>query len=104
MRTMNYRLDLQDYTISNGSDNRGDPIKPSIRIISHSGLIDGKHVRYPVKRKDIIGDVLDVDFIATVEGQELMNMTDQRLRVEGEILFGLPCPEVQEKFTGDAAE
>lgn len=49
------------------------------------------------------GDVLDVDFIAAVDGQELMNMKDQRLRVEGDILFGLPCPELQEKFVGAKA-
>lgn len=54
------------------------------------------------------GDVLKVDFIAKVNGEEVMNMKEQRLRVEGEILFGLPCPDLVEKFkdrkTGDKVE
>ncbi len=49
------------------------------------------------------GDVLRVDFVAKVEGEEIMSMDDQRLRVEGEILFGLPCAELVEKFTGAKA-
>ncbi len=49
------------------------------------------------------GDVLRVDFIAKVEGEEIMSMDEQRLRVEGEILFGLPCPELVGKFTGAKA-
>ena len=47
-----------------------------------------------------VGDVLKVDFLATVDGTEIMSMDDQRLRVEGETLFGLPCPELEAKFAG----
>lgn len=46
------------------------------------------------------GDVLRVGFKTVVDGEEIMAMDDQRLRVEGEILFGLPCPNLVEKFTG----
>ncbi len=50
-----------------------------------------------------LGDVLKVDFVAKVEGEEIMSMDEQRLRVEGDILFGLPCAELVEKFTGAKA-
>lgn len=45
-------------------------------------------------------DVLKVDFVAKVEGREIMNMTDKRLRIEGDVLFGLPCPDLKAKFVG----
>lgn len=48
-------------------------------------------------------DVLLVDFISKAEGQEIINMVDQRLRVEGDILFGLPCPDLVATFTGAEA-
>ena len=57
----------------------------------------------PVEDAAKVGDVLKVDFKAKIEDQDVMSMDDQRLRVEGEILFGLPCPELQEKFTGAKA-
>jgi trigger factor len=38
-----------------------------------------------------------------VDGEEIMSMNEQRLRVEGEILFGLPCPELVSKFSGAKA-
>ncbi len=47
-----------------------------------------------------LGDILRVDFETKVDGQEIMTMEDQRLRVDGEILFGLPCPNLVEKFKG----
>ena len=47
-----------------------------------------------------VGDVLRVGFKTMVDGEEIMAMDDQRLRVEGEILFGLPCPDLVQKFTG----
>lgn len=47
-----------------------------------------------------IGDILRVDFETKVDGQEIMAMEDQRLRVDGEVLFGLPCPDLTEKFKG----
>lgn len=46
------------------------------------------------------GDVLQVDFETKVDGEEIMSMQEQRLRVDGEILFGLPCPDLVAKFTG----
>lgn len=45
-------------------------------------------------------DVIEVNFVARSEGEEIMAMNDQRLRIDGEILFGLPCPDLVEKFTG----
>lgn len=50
-----------------------------------------------------VGDVLKVDFLATIDGNEAMNMKEQRLRVEGDKLFGLPCEELVEKFKGAKA-
>ncbi|MDR1744385.1 MAG: trigger factor [Planctomycetota bacterium] len=47
-----------------------------------------------------VGDILGVDFETKVDGQEIMTMENQRLRVDGEILFGLPCPNLVEKFKG----
>lgn len=46
------------------------------------------------------GDILNVNFKAEADGKEIMNMTDRNLRVEGDRLFGLPFPELEEKFTG----
>ncbi len=57
----------------------------------------------PVEEDAKEGDVLRVDFVAKVEGEEIMSMDEQRLRVEGDILFGLPCPELVSKFTGAKA-
>ncbi len=54
----------------------------------------------PVDEPAEVGDVLKVDFLAKIDGEEVMNMKEQRLRVEGEVLFGLPCPELVEKFKG----
>lgn len=54
------------------------------------------HVDEPARE----GDVLLVDFYTRVDGQEIIGMQDQRLRVEGDILFGLPCPELVSTFTG----
>lgn len=47
-----------------------------------------------------VGDILRVDFETKVDGQEIMSMEDQRLRVDGEMLFGLPCPDLVDKFKG----
>ncbi len=47
-----------------------------------------------------VGDILGVDFETKVDGQEIMTMENQRLRVDGGILFGLPCPNLTEKFKG----
>ena len=49
------------------------------------------------------GDVLKVDFVARVDDEEIMSMKEQRLRVEGEVLFGLPCPDLVQKFSGAKA-
>ncbi|MDR0361810.1 MAG: trigger factor [Planctomycetota bacterium] len=49
------------------------------------------------------GDILNVDFKAEVDGKEFMNMEDKNLRVDGEQLFGLPYPELVEKFSGAKA-
>lgn len=49
------------------------------------------------------GDVLKVDFIARIDGEEVMNMKEQRLRIEGDKLFGLPCADLVQKFTGAKA-
>ncbi len=57
----------------------------------------------PVEEPAELGDVLKVDFLAKIEDEEVMNMKEQRLRVEGEILFGLPCPDLVEKFKGAKA-
>ncbi len=45
-------------------------------------------------------DIIKVDFETKVDGEEIMHMENQRLRVDGNILFGLPCPQLVEKFTG----
>ena len=50
-----------------------------------------------------VGDVISVDFQAKMDDAVIMSMQDQRLRVEGEILFGLPCPDLVEKFKGAKA-
>ncbi|MCL2000455.1 MAG: trigger factor [Planctomycetes bacterium] len=50
-----------------------------------------------------LGSVVVVDFSAAVDGEEILSMKDQRLRVEGEKLFDLPCPELIEKFQGSKA-
>ncbi len=55
-----------------------------------------QEVDEPVRQNDII----KVDFETKVDGEEIMHMEDQRLRVDGDILFGLPCPQLVEKFTG----
>ncbi|MCC8109817.1 MAG: hypothetical protein LIQ30_12405, partial [Planctomycetes bacterium] len=47
-----------------------------------------------------VGDILKVDFVTTSGGEEIMAMKEQRLRVEGEMLFGLPVPDLEAKFTG----
>ncbi len=47
-----------------------------------------------------IGDILGVDFETKVDGREIMTMENQRLRVDGEVLFGLPCPNLTDKFAG----
>ena len=57
----------------------------------------------PVEEPAREGDVLKVDFLAKVGEQEIMSMQDQRLRVEGDMLFGLPCPELVTKFSGAKA-
>ncbi len=54
----------------------------------------------PVDGPAEVGDVLKLDFSATIEGEEVVSMKDQRLRVEGEKLFDLPCPDLVEKFKG----
>ncbi len=57
---------------------------------------DYKPVDEPAQKEDII----EVNFVAKHGDEEIMAMNDQRLRVDGEILFGLPCPDLVEKFTG----
>ncbi|MCD8351097.1 MAG: trigger factor [Planctomycetaceae bacterium] len=57
---------------------------------------DYKVVDEPAQKED----VLEVNFVAKHGDEEIMSMSDQRLRVEGDILFGLPCPDLEEKFTG----
>ncbi len=47
-----------------------------------------------------VGDILKVDFVTTSGDEEIMAMKEQRLRVEGEMLFGLPVPDLETKFTG----
>lgn len=47
-----------------------------------------------------VGDILKVDFVTKVDDADIMSMDDQRLRVEGDILFGLPCPDLEQKFAG----
>lgn len=54
----------------------------------------------PISEPAQADDVVNVDFVARVGGNEIMNQTDQRLRVEGDVLFGLPCPHLVEKLTG----
>ncbi len=54
----------------------------------------------PVEEPAQKEDILNVDFKAEVEGNEIMNMADRNLRVEGDRLFGLPFPELEEKFVG----
>lgn len=49
------------------------------------------------------GDVLMVDFAVKVGEDTVASMADQRLRVEGETLFDLPCPDLVTKFTGAKA-
>ena len=46
------------------------------------------------------GDVLKVNFVAKSGDEEIMSMEEQRLRVDGDILFGLPCPDLVAKFSG----
>lgn len=55
-----------------------------------------EEVQEPAQKEDIV----NVDFKAVVEGNEIMNMTDRNLRVEGDRLFGLPYPELETKFVG----
>ncbi len=50
-----------------------------------------------------LGDILEVDFRGAVEGKEIINMKDQKLRVEGDTLFGLPYPDLEAKFKGAKA-
>jgi trigger factor len=57
----------------------------------------------PVEGEAADGDVLKVDFVARVDGEEVMNMKEQRLRIEGDKLFGLPCADLVQKFTGAKA-
>ena len=57
---------------------------------------DYKPVDEPAQKEDVI----EVNFVARHGDEEIMSMNDQRLRVDGEILFGLPCPDLVEKFTG----
>jgi trigger factor len=57
---------------------------------------DYKPVDEPARKEDVI----EVNFIARHGDEEIMAMNDQRLRVDGDILFGLPCPDLVEKFTG----
>lgn len=54
----------------------------------------------PIDESARVDDVVTVDFVARVGATEIMNQQDQRLRVEGDQLFGLPCPGLVEKFTG----
>ncbi len=57
----------------------------------------------PVDGPAELGDVLRLDFSAKIDDQEVVAMKDQRLRVEGEKLFDLPCPDLVEKFKGAKA-
>lgn len=57
----------------------------------------------PVDGPADAGDVLIVDFQVKVDGETIVSMADQRLRIEGEVLFDLPCPELVEKFQGAKA-
>lgn len=49
------------------------------------------------------GDVVILDFTSRVDGQEIISMQDQKLRVEGEIIFDLPYPELVSTFVGAKA-
>lgn len=57
---------------------------------------DYKPIDEPAQKDDVI----EVNFMATHGDEEIMAMNDQRLRIDGDILFGLPCPDLVEKFTG----
>ncbi|MDR1520515.1 MAG: trigger factor [Planctomycetota bacterium] len=46
------------------------------------------------------GDIVNVDIRVACGESELKNLQDQRLRIAGDILFDLPCPDLIEKFTG----
>ena len=46
------------------------------------------------------GDMLAVDARMTCEDAELVNVSDHRLSVEGELLFGISCPGLVEKLAG----
>lgn len=57
----------------------------------------------PVDGPAEVGDILNVNFRGSVEGKEFMHMLDKNLRVEGDQLFGMPYPELIEKFKGAKA-
>lgn len=61
-------------------------------------LIFAKHEKFdgPARAMDIV----NVDFRAEVDDREIMSMADKNLRVDGDRLFGMPYPELVEKFTG----
>ncbi|MDR2391031.1 MAG: trigger factor, partial [Planctomycetota bacterium] len=52
----------------------------------------------------IEGDILTVNIRVVCEGEEIKRLEGQCLRVAGDKLFDLPCPELVEKFTGASPE
>lgn len=54
----------------------------------------------PVDEASKEEDILVVDFTVLAGDEEIAAMKEQRLRIEGTVLFGLPCPDLVAKFTG----
>ncbi len=46
------------------------------------------------------GDVLEVDAKMTVGDEEIVNVKAHRIRMEGDQLFGIPCPDLVTKLAG----
>ena len=47
-----------------------------------------------------LDDILTVDYRIMVDGMELKNGTNERIRISGDRLFDLPCPQLIERFEG----
>ncbi len=84
-------LELTDHAVEVKEEKINDMLERYRRMFANF-----QEVEEPVQK----GDIIKVDFETKVGGEEIMHMEDQRLRVDGDILFGLPCPQLVEKFTG----
>lgn len=93
------KFDLPEY--------KGLKLTETVEVISDESVDEQlKNMRHSfaqhesVEDKSQADDMLEVDVVAMVEEEELLNEKAQRVRIDGERLFGIECKDLVEKLTG----